>query len=292
MKETIKQIFKKYLYNNTRLPLLAWIVFPIGLVWLSVNYIVGYYDTPTWQRVGMLTQEPGLEVSAQSNNGDFEELVWTGGGLVTLWFDDAWYSQYQPTLSILDEFGFKGTLAVPTDLVGFEAYMTWPHVKKLYHLGWEITSHSRNHLCNYPDSPDEAKHEVEGSLQDLREQGIESDIYVYPCGIVTDVLSTAVKQNYEASRVIEGELNPLPIVDPYNLKAFEVNPNTTPEQVRGWLAQADETDQWLILMFHQIDVSGDVYSASPGQLNSLLQVIADSDLRVVTPSQVLNMKLQ
>lgn len=289
MKEIINKLFREYVSTNGRMPFVAWILFPIAFVWFSVNYVAEFYDSSTsWERLERLTKDPGIEVRAESVNWEVPELKWTGGGLITLWFDDAWYSQYRPTLNMLENYGFKAALSVPTELVGYDAYMTWPHVKKLQHLGWEISAHSRSHSCSDNTTMEDAENQVSGSQWDLHSHNIDATFYVYTCGIVTEELNKVVKEKFLAARTVEWGLNPVPVKDPYNLKVIEINPDTSISQLSNLIREANTTNQWIILMFHQIDNEGQDYSSSPEQLERILKVIDESGVPVVLPTQVIN----
>ena len=70
-----------------------------------------------------------------------------------------------------------------------------------------------------------------------------------------------------------------------------ITPKTTIEEVTSWINKAKEEKKWLIFMFHQVDLSEDEYSVSPFMLQEILAAIEDSELPVVVPSEVIQLKI-
>jgi peptidoglycan/xylan/chitin deacetylase (PgdA/CDA1 family) len=279
------------LLSHTRLGLLAWLLVPFLIAWVSVGYLLGILHQTAWDKAG----GKNIETVAQSREQvekfaqDIPAVIWRGQGLVTLWFDDAWESQYTNTLDILSRHNMVGSLAVPTQLIGLEGYMSWAQVKRLQFLGWEITAHSRTHNCNTQEHTEQfALNEVKGSFDDLISHGIFTEHYVLPCGALTNILDKEIKKHYSSNRTVTSGLNELPLQDKYNIKVKQVDPTTPTSNVNSWLEEAKTQGRWLVLMFHQIDNSGAEYSATPEQLREIADTIAQSGVQVVVPSQAIN----
>ena len=262
----------------------GWLVLPIivvglilELLWLNIRPVVWPQSTQPAQTSRVLSQTD-------------QQLEWQGQDLITLWFDDAWESQYTAGLPVLQQHQLTAALAVPTGHIGFPAYMTWPQINRLKFLGWEITAHSRHHPCEIEQlTPAQIKQETNGALLDLLQYQIHPQIYVVPCGRTNQWVEQAVKLQYAALRTTEGEFNPLPIPDPYALGGFSLEINTRIEQVEEWLTQLQQNPQpqWLILIFHQIDNSGEQYSITPHLYQEIIQAVKDSGVQVVNPGPVI-----
>ena len=161
-------------------------------------------------------------------------------GLVTFWFDDAWRSQYSEGVKQLTDEGLKGALAVPTELVGYPAYMTWEQVIEAQELGWEINAHSRRHYCNLEDLDQiGVNSEVLGSRYDLENRNLYNEVYVLPCGVIDDRVRDAVLNNYEAMRTTDSGINSFPLEDPYSIKANTLGVFSTLDDVERWIAEAE-----------------------------------------------------
>ena len=280
--------------NSQRLPFLSWIILPLIIVWLSVNYLIGIIQQADWEKT---PPEESQVLAAQSSispqSDKFDDINWQGEGLVTLWFDDAWLDQYSEALPLLEEYQYVGALAVPTKLLGYEAYMTWAQVKRIHFKGWEVTAHSRTHNCDVNSlTPENIQDEVYGSLVDLQAQNLYPDHYVTACGAENTEIRETVKKHFLSLRTTEDGLNPLPVKDPYNLKVKEINPKVTQAMIKTWIQEASVTKSWLILMFHQVDTNHHDLGVTPQNLKLILQQIKDSKLKVVVPSQALEVNLK
>jgi len=282
-----------------RLPLLSWLLIPGIALWASTSYLIYFISRPseptvlgqtTYQTVPGQTTRSISETPTTINNQ--EKFFWKKEGLVTLWFDDAWESQYSLAYPSLEQRGFKAALAVPTNLVGYEAYMDWHEIQRLQYKGWEITSHTRSHACELDkDNPNSLDYEIAGGKQDLLSKGLRAEIFVSPCGVKSALMDEVVKKSHLAERTSEQGFNPLPIADPYYLKVQTIRVSTNSHEVITWLNEASKNKSWLILAFHQIGSGGEEYSTTPETLRAILDLIENSDLSVVLPSQVLSIKL-
>lgn len=273
-----------------KLPLLSWMVIPILGFWLATNYLIGLNRKIEWKdlnesRYVVLGAQAGEPSIAKSYN-------WQGNGLITLWFDDVWYSQYSIALPLLDNLGMVGALAVPTNLVSGESYMTWPQIKRTQFKGWEITSHSVNHVCE-PDklNNETIEFELGESLNTLRENGLNIDNFVTPCGVENDQITTSAKEKYLSLRTATEGFNSLPVDDPYSLKIQVVRNTTSLTDVNEWIKEAEKEDKWLILVFHQIGYEGEEYETTPELFNQMVRLVERSDLSVVLPAQALQVSL-
>lgn len=264
---------------------LFWLVLPLFLLAFFGKYI--------------LVSGSNIEVAADEKIVDMMEaqnakFTWRGGGVVTFWFDDAWSSQYDTAFPVIEEAKYKAALAIPTKLVNFDAYMNWHQIRKVHYKGWQVMSHSRTHNCDLVDGNiDQIKDEILGGKSDLEYlAGINSDLYVAPCGRTSPLADQVVKDNFAFQRIVEPGLNPIPVRNRYEIKVKEVSVShgTTAEEVKEWLAEAKATRSWLVLMFHQVDNGGDEHSINPEVLEDIVYEVQKSGLQVALPYQVLNIK--
>ena len=68
-----------------------------------------------------------------------------GEGAVCLTFDDGWRGNYLHAYPVLQEYGFKATFFIATDLIGKPFYMTWEDIKEMAASGMSIQSHTVTH---------------------------------------------------------------------------------------------------------------------------------------------------
>jgi hypothetical protein len=213
-------------------------------------------------------------------------------GLITLWFDDVWLSQYTSgAIHLMDEKGFVGALSVPTGLIGNPEFMSWDQIRTLQAKGWETTSHSVSHICD-PAKYDAqtTAYELLHAQEQLKSQGLRADNFVMPCGYSQYVLPNVVafaRLRYLSYRRAGEEVNLLPLKNPYNLKSFSVTTTTTLNDIKKWVSITSQHKAWLILVFHQIDGLKLRYDVDINKFNNILLIVKKSGLAVVLPSEVL-----
>ncbi len=278
--------------NPEKMHMLSWLIVPIIGVWLAIGYLVGTVHHPTWDVLDPKITQPTQVQVQQPTKTAYEKIKWSGGGLITLWFDDAWLSQYSTAFPMMEDKNLKGSLAVPTKLLGQPSYMSWAQVEKMQSSGWEISSHTRTHNCN-PDhlSAQQVEDELAGAKQDLLAHNITAENFVTPCGAGTPLIDEIAKKYYVSLRGSGVGYNPLPVQDPYTLNVQAVHSFTTPEYIKAWVEHAKTNNEWLIIMFHQVDDGTTDYATTPAKLNDMLNVIKESNVPVVLPTQALQVVL-
>lgn len=264
--------------------LLPWIVLPLLVVWISINYLIGALKQPAWDHIAYGTNlSPAAQVSAP-------KLHWKNTGLVTFWFDDAWLSQYTIAFPILETAGYTASLSVPTRLIGFDDYLSWPQVKRLQFKGWEITSHSRTHTCAVDSmQKKDIESEIIGAEQDLATEGITAESYVTPCGADSPTMKELIKKNYLALRTTDSGSNALPLKNPYNITGYSIADSIPDEDIDRWIEEAKNSHSWIILIFHQISDENSEFSTTPQKFTGIVNAVKQSGLPVVSPIQVLEM---
>ena len=272
-----------------KLNLISWLVIPIILVSFVFSYFVeGIKGSGKDEK----------NVNLLSSRVDFDKVFtrekllsgfnWNGEGVVTIWFDDAWLTQYEVAYPILLSKNIKATLAVPTDSVGEKNYMGWWHIEKLQYDGWEINSHTRSHSCEGEFDNKRLASEFLGSKIDLENHKLLAENFVAPCGVITPEILETVKGHYLSLRTSGPGANPIPVADPYSLKTYVLNNSTTLDYVKNLINDAKSEKYWLLLAFHQIDNSGTKYAITPELFTQIVDEIEKSGLQIALPIQVLN----
>jgi len=143
---------------------------------------------------------------------------------VAITFDDGYRSVLDHGFPVLSEFGFPGTVFVPTSLVGLSGPMSWPGIDKwvggshedeltpmtwdelrvLRDAGWEIASHTQTHP-KLPELGDEELHAELVTSREVcaRELGATCRSLAYPYGAWDDrVADAAGEAGYEAAGIL------------------------------------------------------------------------------------------
>ena len=105
-----------------------------------------------------------------------------GPGAVTFMFDDGYKSTRTSAKPILDRYGFVGSSAVVSDLVGTAGYMIPQDLRDLQAAGWDIASHSATHPSMPSLSTMAAETELQKSKSTLTALGLTIDTFVWPQG--------------------------------------------------------------------------------------------------------------
>ena len=102
-------------------------------------------------------------------------------------FDDGYKDVFVNAIPILQKYGYTGSFAIPTELLGRPGYAVWDDVVAADKEGMEILSHTENHLDLTSAKYSEADlvREIFGSKNKLEsELGHPVDFFVYPYGHV------------------------------------------------------------------------------------------------------------
>lgn len=283
----------KIIHSDGKHSFLFWLLIPVVLVWLSVSYITGVIlDKPGWFTNKNGSEKTNTVVSYFQDFGTFSENL--DQPFVTLWFDDAWLSQYMAAYPILKKFDFPGVIAVPAYLVETPGYMNWAQLRTLQKNGWEMTDHSLEHNCRMNSwSREKIAYEYKTSKFILWKNNLSADIFVTPCGVDSDVMREEAKKMFIAYRTVDPGFNDPKNVDFHNLKVKNVdNDDVNLAIMKSWIDEAKKTKSWVIILFHKVGekhvTSGDdEFNVSIDDLTEIVKYIKDSGIKVVVPHQIL-----
>lgn len=209
--------------------------------------------------------------------------------ILTLTFDDGWESQYTTAWPLLNNYGFLGTFYITTGFVNTSQYMSAAQITSLRNAGNQISAHTitHPHLTTVTDTQLTA--ELRDSQTYLKNTfGVAANDFASPYGEVDTRVINVVKNYYRSHRGVISGYNYKDTFDIYDLKVQNVLLTTNPSDVNAWIMEAKRTNTWLILVYHEVDQGGDLYSTTPANFASQLSVINQSGIPVVTLDQVWN----
>ncbi len=118
---------------------------------------------------------------------------------VLLTFDDGYLNNYTDALPILKEYGYRATIYVVVQTVGWDnawhnpasevriKMVSWDQLKEMRAAGWEVGSHTMNHPRLHQLTLKEAEIEMEKSRRVIGEfLGEAPDSFAYPYGAGAD----------------------------------------------------------------------------------------------------------
>jgi peptidoglycan/xylan/chitin deacetylase (PgdA/CDA1 family) len=212
--------------------------------------------------------------------------------IASLTFDDGYASFYDNGLPLLQKYGFKSTDFIITGSVDTDpAYMTSTQVKGLYAAGNEIGSHTVTHPDLTTLSATKQDSELKNSqvfLQNLL--GVPIKDFAAPYGAMNQQIYLDGDKYYQSLRGVEAGYNAKNNFNTNNLLVQNIVSTTTVADIQGWIAEAQATNTWLILVYHQVDpsTSAGLYNTYPADLDNQLAAIKASGIAVETVSQALN----
>lgn len=197
--------------------------------------------------------------------------------IVTFCFDDG-YKSVMEANGILQKYDYAGTVFVITSEIGKNGYLSLEDLKKLSQEGWEIGSHTFNHLDLTKLSAEDLKTELQGSKQWLEKQGFKIYSLAYPYGEYNKEVTKIAKKYYSVARTVNYGINSLPLSKNqlYTLKSVDVNKYSV-EEVKKLIDQAIIEKDWLILTFHRIGQNKDqkTYTWSKNDLEAITRYLRE-----------------
>ena len=165
--------------------------------------------------------------------------AWYDGGTlpdkpIVLSFDDGVLGQYVYGLPILREKGWAGQLNLKAE----GSDLSSEQVLKMARAGWEIASHTINHLDLTTLDPATLEQELAGSKQQLEaELGIEIVNFCYPAGQYNDTVIEAVKAaGYRGATTVNPGLGERSM--PFELNRIRIDRGDTSQALASKLSAA------------------------------------------------------
>jgi peptidoglycan/xylan/chitin deacetylase (PgdA/CDA1 family) len=208
--------------------------------------------------------------------------------MVSLTFDDGWQSQYTNGLPILNSYNVKGTFFLVSGFLNTPNYLTTAQAKAIEQAGNEIGSHTVNHPDLTTLSAAQLTYQLAQSKQTLESLFGPIRNFASPYGAYNDQVIAAIKHYYNSHRSTDAGYNSKDNFDIYNIRTQTVLSTTTVQEIDSWIAQAQHDKTWLVLLIHEVNTSGDLYSITPQDFNTVLQYIKSIKIRTLTVQQALN----
>ncbi len=207
------------------------------------------------------------------------------GAAVSIVFDDGEITTYTEAKPAMDKYGFVGSAAITTSLIGQSGYMSRDQVKQLATGGWEIMSHGVTHEDFTLGTIEDMRAQLRRSINTLTNWGLRVYHVAYPFGAYNATLLAETAKFYTSGRAYELGDNPQGTF-PFDVKVRSVVNTTTPADVAAWIAEAEAQNRWVVIVFHTIAHNGDdAYHTSPETFRAIIDEVAKSGVRVVTYDQ-------
>ena len=177
--------------------------------------------------------------------------------------------------------------------------MSIAQLKAMQSTGTEIASHTISHVDLTTLNAKELTHELADSQKTL-EQDFGGQIldFTSPYGAYNTYTLDTISKYYHSQKNAEGtvdgsddllsSINVAGSFDPMNIVSFSVRDDTSLADLQNLLTDTEQQNGWLVLTYHQIDNSGEMFSVTPDVFRAQMQLISKSPLRSATIGQVLD----
>jgi peptidoglycan/xylan/chitin deacetylase (PgdA/CDA1 family) len=208
---------------------------------------------------------------------------------VSLIFDDGEANTFNKAAPVLQNHNMVASVAIPVEAIGDDGYMTENQIRKLLDRGWELISHSVNHVNLLTLSPSQQLNQLSQSKTTLSGRlGTPVNSFALPEGAYNGFILGEGQKYYRSIRAFELGDNPQGTF-PYDVKVRSVVENTSMSDVQSWLNSAKQNGRWEVIVFHTINKNGDdPYHISRAGLQDIIRAIEASGIPVVTYNEGLN----
>lgn len=205
-------------------------------------------------------------------------------GFVTFTFDDGTTSQFSEAFPIMREAGLPATVFIPSGMLDNnpdDFFMSWDNVRAMANAGWEIGGHTVTHRV-LPTLDDL---EVVGELVWSQDR-IEEEVEVRPISVASPFgeydqrTLSHIDKYYDLHVRAWGDnlgFNNKE-VSPLLVERVNVDSSLTAADVCA-MVRSVESNDWLVLMFHQVTDQPAPFHSSPKQLKEIADCAYEAQLQ-------------
>ena len=213
-------------------------------------------------------------------------------GTVSFHFDDAHVSHYEVAFPIFQKYGVPGCVACMTQ----GNRLTFRQLRQMQEAGWEILSHSVNHIkMNEPLPEDEAVREIAESKALLEAEGLRIRQFVTPMSACHPSMRELLAANYDGAFTVYTNSAQLPVekmvmerpVNRYELHRYGLSGKTL-AQLREVVDYVAETDAWIVFYDHDIGVQNNITAET---LEALISYCLEKGVQICTSSQAMDKEI-
>ncbi|AZR72650.1 hypothetical protein BBF96_04145 [Anoxybacter fermentans] len=208
---------------------------------------------------------------------------------VLLHFDDSYTGVYKNAFPLLESYGYKGTIFVPTNFIDRPNHMSLEQLIELKEAGWEIGSHSRSHQDLKELDLNALYDEIVGSRNVLvaaKLITLDNAYFCSPMTVWNSYIEALVKNNYRAART--EELIIFGVKEQPHQYTLVMLKNTSLNIIEYWIKRAKNENAWLIMIFHEIAEDGNKYYFSPVKLKQVLDLLKKYGAKISTIQEAIN----
>lgn len=144
-------------------------------------------------------------------------------------FDDGFASAYAVAKPKLDQYGYKGSVALNSNKVGTASYLTLAQCTELYNAGWDMINHTATHSNLSTGTYTQVIKDIQDMQQWLVTNGFNrsvDDFFAYPTGWSAMGEQVIKDLNFVAARDSVGSINYWNAPNYLKLQALSINAST------------------------------------------------------------------
>ena len=239
------------------------------------------------------------EEEADEDNGEIQfwvdDLRMTPAadqGYVMLTFDDNVESQYENAFPIFEERDMQGVLCVIPPTLNRPERLDIDHLREMRDAGWDISAHAERSDGLADMDPEEAQEALQSDHEYLDNRGFPDGarFHTVPYHNVNQEVVDIAREHYEMNSYFGGTPNAIPFTDPMHLSRVNMHDL---DGFTSLIDTAEEHNQLAIGLAHGVvpedEVEDDgLADMTTEQLEELLDYIEDSDVQLVTASDLID----
>lgn len=287
--------------SNTEYNLRSKIASSLMSVFVFATFLAGVVTTAVWMKnVAFGPNDPRKTTKVAAM---YQRPIDTTGRpylfsepIITVTFDDGWESTYTKALPILQKYGIPTTQYIIAGELSNQVYMSEGQIKSMQKHGHEVASHTMTHPDLTSLTSTQLDYELNQSKKVLTKDFGPIYDFAAPEGAKNDKTIATASKSYRSQKNTEGDPNTLDdhglnIESKFkmdNVKGYTVRSTTTQQELKEMLEYATQHNGWIVLTYHQIDDSGELFSVSPAVFEKQMAMISKYRIRTATMNQVLS----
>ncbi|MCL7419102.1 MAG: polysaccharide deacetylase family protein, partial [Halalkalicoccus sp.] len=213
-------------------------------------------------------------------------------GYVILSFDDGAATQYERAFPILEEYGYQGALAVIPDSLNRPQRLSIDQLREMRDAGWDVSSHPDPGTGLAEVDPEEARNTIQSAFQYLDNRGFPDGArhMFAPYHSINQEVIDIAREYHETCFYFAGNNSNVPLTDPMHISRVDMH------DIEGFTSLIDmaaQHNQLAVGLAHGVqpaDAEEDdpLADITDEQLREVLDYIEQSDVEVITPSQLID----
>lgn len=211
-------------------------------------------------------------------------------GAVTFCFDDGRGSVFTLAKPLLDAYNYPAVAFIITSRVGTNGYMTLNNLLDMQSAGWDISSHTKNHIDLTVQNNQTIMTELKDSKNWLIDNGFlkGARFFANPFYRTNPTVQELVSQYYLMSRPYSARYETIPAGNQYNIRTYATANTTTSADVISAINNAVTYGSWAVITMHIIttgDLSQETYMTA-ATLKTILDYCYANEVSIKTFSDI------